>query len=58
MRELGTGRICVYRNYFGGIVGNASGENAYSVFMENCNYSNFERGLGNTEYADFGTKIE
>lgn len=48
----------VYINYFGGIVGNASGENAYSVFVENCSYSNFERGLGNTEYADFGTKIE
>lgn len=46
----------VYKNYFGGLVGNTSGEKDVSLFVENCTYSNFERGIGNTEVKDIGTK--
>lgn len=46
----------VYTNYFGGIIGNHCGEKDYSVFAEGCSYSNFDRGLGNKEYEDLGSK--
>lgn len=46
----------VYRNYFGGIIGNTTGEKDASIFVEDCTYSNFERGLGNTDVKDIGTK--
>ena len=46
----------VYTNYFGGIIGNHCGEKNYSVFVENCSYSNFDRGLGNKEYEDLGIR--
>lgn len=47
----------VYKNYFGGIVGNTTGEKEASIFVENCTYSNFERGLGNTDLKDIGSKM-
>ncbi|MDO4343599.1 MAG: hypothetical protein Q4C50_02225 [Eubacteriales bacterium] len=50
-----TGRI-VYRNYIGGIIGNASGEEDYSVQVENCTYSGAERGMGNGDLPDVGEK--
>lgn len=46
----------VYTNYFGGIIGNHCGEKEYSVFAEGCSYSNFDRGLGNKEYEDLGSR--
>lgn len=45
-----------YKNWFGGIIGNTSGEDGFSVFVENCSYSGFERGLGNDDLNDLGTK--
>lgn len=46
----------IYTNYFGGIIGNHCGEKDYSVFAENCSFSNFERGLGNKDYEDIGSR--
>lgn len=46
----------VYINYFGGIIGNHCGEKDYSVFVENCSFLNFDRGLGNKEYEDLGIR--
>lgn len=45
-----------YKNWFGGIIGNACGEDGFSVLVEKCSYTNFERGLGNEDYSDVGTK--
>lgn len=45
-----------YRNFFGGIIGNACAENSFSVLVEDCSYSGFERGLGNEELPDVGIK--
>ena len=45
-----------YKNYFGGIIGNACGEKEFSVYVEECTYSNFERGLGNEDFTDIGIK--
>lgn len=44
----------IWKNYVGGIIGNASAEDAYSFLVENCTYVGAERGLGNTEYPDIG----
>ncbi len=44
------------KNYFGGIIGYASAEKEYSVSVENCSYSGFERGLGNKDLSDIGQK--
>ncbi len=46
----------LYTNYFGGIIGNHCGEKDYSVFVEDCVYSNFERGLGNSNFEDIGNR--
>lgn len=46
----------LYENYFGGIIGNACGEKEFSVYVEECTYSGFERGLGNKNFTDIGTK--
>ena len=40
-----TGKI-VYRNYIGGILGNASGEKEYSVRVEDCSYLGTEYEIG------------
>lgn len=45
-----------YMNWFGGIVGNTCGEDEFSLFAENCTYSGFDRGLGNPDVTDIGTK--
>lgn len=45
-----------YKNWFGGIIGNTCAEDGYSFFVENCTYSGFERGLGNEDLPDVGTK--
>ncbi len=45
-----------YKNWFGGIIGNTCGEDGFSVFVENCTYTGFERGLGNEDLPDVGTK--
>ena len=46
----------MYRNYFGGIIGNTCGEEGFSVLVEDCAYSGFERGLGNDDLPDAGDK--
>lgn len=46
----------IYRNYFGGIIGNTCGEDGFSMFVEKCSYSGFERGLGNDDLPDVGNK--
>lgn len=46
----------LYVNYLGGIVGQCSATDGYAFGVENCTYSGAERGLGNTNYADVGTK--
>lgn len=46
----------LYVNYLGGIVGQCSATDGYAFGVENCTYSGAERGLGDTTYADFGTK--
>ncbi len=45
-----------YQNWFGGIIGNTCGEDGFSVLVENSNYSGFDRGLGNEDLSDIGTK--
>lgn len=45
-----------YKNWFGGVIGNTCGEDGFSVFVENCTYTGFERGLGNEGLTDIGTK--
>ena len=45
-----------YQNWFGGIIGNTSAENGFSVLVENCTYTGFERGLGNESLPDVGIK--
>lgn len=47
-----------YTDFFGGIIGNTSGEDAYSFFVEDCTYMYFDRGLGNPDYPDVGDAIE
>lgn len=44
------------KNWFGGIIGNTCGEDGFSVFVENCTYTGFDRGLGNEALTDIGTK--
>lgn len=46
----------LYVNYLGGVVGQCSATDGYAFGIENCTYSGAERGLGDTEYPDFGTK--
>lgn len=46
-----------YRNYFGGIIGNSCAEEGFSIQVVDCNYSGFERGLGNDDLPDVGAKI-
>ena len=47
----------LYTDFFGGIIGNASGEKEYSFFVEDCTYMHFDRGLGNLEYPNIGEKV-
>lgn len=47
-----------YTDFFGGIIGNASGEKEYSFFVEECSYMNFDRGLGNSDFPDVGEKVD
>lgn len=44
------------KNWFGGIIGNTCGEDGFSVLVENCTYTEFDRGLGNENLTDVGTK--
>lgn len=44
------------KNWFGGIIGNTCGEDGFSVFVENCTYTGFDRELGNEALTDIGTK--
>lgn len=46
-----------YENQIGGIVGNCSAEDEYTVNVVNCKYSNAERGLGAKYLPDVGTCI-
>ncbi len=46
----------LYVNYLGGLVGQCSLTDGYAFTVENCSFSGTERGLGNTGYADIGTK--
>ncbi|MBQ4561741.1 MAG: hypothetical protein IJA55_05410 [Clostridia bacterium] len=45
-----------YKNWFGGIIGNTCGEDGFAIFVDNCTYTGFDRGLGNEELSDIGTK--
>lgn len=46
----------LFVNYLGGVVGQCSATDGYAFGVENCTYSGAERGLGDPEYPDFGTK--
>ncbi|MBR6825051.1 MAG: hypothetical protein IKM59_00735 [Oscillospiraceae bacterium] len=46
----------VWVSFMGGIVGNTCAEDAYAFYVEDCTYTGADRGLGNTEYPDVGTK--
>lgn len=48
--------VPLYMNYLGGVVGQCSATDGYAFSVENCTYTGAERGLGDTEYPDFGTK--
>lgn len=45
-----------YINFFGGIIGNTCGEDGFAIFVDNCTYTGFDRGLGNENLTDVGTK--
>ena len=45
-----------YTDYIGGIIGNASAEDGFSVLVTKCTYSSVDRGLGNADLPDVGTK--
>lgn len=47
----------IFKNYVGGIVGNASAEDDYSFRVEDCGYANADRGLGNEAYPDVGSPM-
>lgn len=47
-----------YENQIGGIIGNCSAEDEYTVNVINCTYSNTERGLGAKYLPDVGTFID
>lgn len=44
------------KNWFGGIVGNTCGEDGFAIFVDKCTYTGFDRGLGNENLTDIGTK--
>ena len=46
----------LYVNYLGGVVGQCSATDGYAFRVDNCTYSGIERGLGDADYPDFGTK--
>lgn len=46
----------LYMNYLGGIVGQTSTTNGYAFRAENCIYAGFDRGLGNEDLSNIGTK--
>lgn len=46
--------ISIWKNYIGGIIGNACAEDAYAFVVENCTYTEADRGLGNEEFPDVG----
>ncbi len=48
----------IYQNWFGGIIGNLVQEEGSFVLVSNCSYKHFERGLGNEDIHDIGSKIE
>lgn len=45
-----------YQNFFGGVIGNICAEDDFSVLVEKCTYSGFDRGLGNEDLPDVGEK--
>ncbi len=45
-----------YKNWFGGIIGNTCGEDGFAIFVDRCTYTGFDRGLGNENLTDIGTK--
>ena len=45
-----------YKNWFGGIIGNTCAEDGFGFFADRCSYTGFDRGLGNAELTDIGTK--
>ncbi len=46
----------LYVNYLGGVVGQCSATDGYAFAVEDCTYTNVERGLGDKKYDDMGTK--
>lgn len=46
----------VFLNRFGGIIGFSTGREGYRFRVENCTYTNCDRGLGVVELPDVGTK--
>ncbi len=44
-------------NRIGGIVGSSSAEKNHSLRIENCFFANSDRGYGNEEHPDQGTKL-
>lgn len=47
----------IWRNYIGGIVGQASAEDSMSLAVIHCGFANAERGFGSTEYDDLGKRM-
>lgn len=45
-----------YTDYIGGVIGNASAADGFSILVTKCTYSGADRGLGNTDLPDVGTK--
>ncbi len=45
-----------YTDYIGGVIGNASAADGFSILVTRCTYSGADRGLGNTDLPDVGTK--
>ena len=46
----------IFKNIFGGIIGDFAGEEGTDFLVKNCIYSNVDRGLGNEELPDIGMR--
>ena len=48
----------IFLNRFGGIIGCYSGDDGFDYYVTGSEYANAERGLGNEELTDVGTKTD
>lgn len=47
----------VYRNSFGGIIGNYSGEEGYEFSVDDCGYANMKKGCASFSTSDIGELV-